>query len=165
MTPTNNPMPTIRSDVDQQRANEQLRQAILDKKQAQIEAWSVQIEQMQLSLESAAESVRAETEKRLAELRQARDQAHDLFRIRIKRRRTLGSIEDTEAAGGSCAGINQSPAFGKPGRNEINRPGDRFRLFGDRGCDRRIFGVDEAHELNAAQPVQVGRVWIRRFGC
>jgi predicted nucleic acid-binding Zn-ribbon protein len=75
MTTTHTPMPTTRSEVDQQRANEQLRQAILDKKQAQIEAWSAQIEQMQQSLQSVAEGVRGETEKRLAELRQARDQA------------------------------------------------------------------------------------------
>jgi phage host-nuclease inhibitor protein Gam len=75
MTTTHTPTPTTRSEVDQQRANEQLRQAILDKKQAQIEAWSAQIEQMQQSLQSVADSVRDETEKRLAELRKARDQA------------------------------------------------------------------------------------------
>ncbi len=75
MTNTQTPMPTTNSEVDQQRANEQLRQAILDKKNAQIEAWSAQVEQMQQNLDSAAESVRGESEKRLAELRQARDQA------------------------------------------------------------------------------------------
>ena len=71
MTPTNNPMPTIRSDVDQQRANEQLRQAILDKKQAQIEAWSAQIEQLQQSMQSVAENLRDETEKRRSAYRTA----------------------------------------------------------------------------------------------
>ena len=76
MITTHNPMPTTSSEVDQRRANEQLRQAILDKKQAQIEAWSAQIDEMQQRLQSAAESVRGETEKRLAELRQARDQAN-----------------------------------------------------------------------------------------
>lgn len=75
MTNTNTPMPTTSTAVDQQRANEQLRQAILAKKQAQIQAWSAQIEQMQQGLKSVADSVRNETEKRLAELSHARDQA------------------------------------------------------------------------------------------
>ncbi|QNI69698.1 hypothetical protein [Cyanobium sp. NS01] len=61
--------------VDQTLANEQLRQAILDKKQAQIEAWSAQIEQLQQGMQSVAENLRDETEKRLEELRQARGQA------------------------------------------------------------------------------------------
>ncbi len=75
MTPTNTTMQASRSELDQRLADEQLRQAILDKKQAQIEAWSAQIDQLQQGLQNAAESVRTETEKRLAELRQARDQA------------------------------------------------------------------------------------------
>ncbi|MCP9928091.1 hypothetical protein KBY90_09405 [Cyanobium sp. CH-040] len=69
-------MSVARSEQEElRRANEQLRQAILDKKEAQIQAWSAQIEQVQQSLNSVAESVRDETGKRLAELRQARDQA------------------------------------------------------------------------------------------
>ncbi|CAK6690551.1 hypothetical protein [Synechococcus sp. CBW1107] len=70
-----NPMPSTTSEVDQQLANEELRQAILDKKEAQIEAWSAQIAKMQQGLQTVAEGVRDETEKRLAELLQARDQA------------------------------------------------------------------------------------------
>ena len=75
MTTTHTPMATSRSEVDQQRADEQLREAILAKKQAQLQTWSAQIEQMQQGLLSMAENLRGETGKRLAELRQARDQA------------------------------------------------------------------------------------------
>ena len=78
MTTTHTPMATSRSEVDQQRADEQLREAILAKKQAQLQAWSAQIEQMQQGLLSMAENLRGETGKRLAELRQARTQLERL---------------------------------------------------------------------------------------
>ena len=45
---------TNRSVVDQGQVNEQLRTAILDKKQVQIEAWSKQVETLQAGLQDAA---------------------------------------------------------------------------------------------------------------
>ncbi|EAQ74779.1 hypothetical protein [Synechococcus sp. WH 5701] len=59
----------------QSQVDERLRQAILDKKQAQIEAWSQQIEKLQQALQSVSSELRVETEKRVIELTEARDQA------------------------------------------------------------------------------------------
>lgn len=66
----------IGNQIDgQSQVDERLRQAILDKKQAQIEAWSRQIEQLQKTLQSVSSELRVETEKRVIELSEARDQA------------------------------------------------------------------------------------------
>jgi len=70
---------TQRSDSNQvdgqSQVDERLRQAILDKKQAQIEAWSRQIEHLQQAVHSVSSELRVETEKRVIELTDARDQA------------------------------------------------------------------------------------------
>lgn len=66
---------TTRNHVDQSQVDERLRKAILDKKQAQIEAWSRQIEQLQEGLQNVTSSLRSETEKRLLDLTEARDRA------------------------------------------------------------------------------------------
>ncbi len=59
----------------QSQVDERLRQAILDKKQAQIEAWTQQIEQLQQALQGVSSELRVATEKRVIELTEARDQA------------------------------------------------------------------------------------------
>jgi DNA anti-recombination protein RmuC len=82
-----------RSDVDQSQVNEQLRAAILDKKQAQVEAWSKQIETLRAGLQDAAATVRNETEKRVADLTEARDQASEqLVRLQSSTQETWASI-------------------------------------------------------------------------
>ena len=58
-----------------QRQEDELRQAILDKKQEQIEDWSQHIENLQQTLESAPPGLRIETEKRVTDLTDAREQA------------------------------------------------------------------------------------------
>lgn len=84
---------TNRSDVDQSQVNEQLRTAILDKKQAQVEAWSKQIETLRAGLQDAAATMRNETEKRVAELTEARDQASEqLVRLQNSTQETWASI-------------------------------------------------------------------------
>lgn len=55
--------------------DERLRQAILDKKQAQIKAWSRQIEHLQQALQTVSSELRFETEKRLIEMTDAQNQA------------------------------------------------------------------------------------------
>jgi glycyl-tRNA synthetase beta subunit len=59
----------------QSQVDERLRQAILDKKKAQIEAWSQQIEQLQQAMQSVSSELRVATENRVIELTEARDQA------------------------------------------------------------------------------------------
>lgn len=84
---------TNRSDVDQSQVNEQLRTAILDKKQAQVEAWSKQIETLRAGLQDAAATMRNETEKRVADLTEARDQASEqLVRLQNSTQETWASI-------------------------------------------------------------------------
>lgn len=79
--------------AEQHLADEQLKQAILNKKQAQIDAWSLQIDRLRQSLDSAADTVRAVTEQRLADLEQARDQGLDqLEGLRQATRETWGSL-------------------------------------------------------------------------
>ncbi|MCT0201835.1 hypothetical protein [Synechococcus sp. CS-603] len=74
---SNTSQPPISNQADgQSQVDEQLKQAILAKKQAQIEAWSHQIETLKQTLQSISSEVRNETEKRVAELTEARDQAH-----------------------------------------------------------------------------------------
>ncbi|NQV09823.1 MAG: hypothetical protein HQ527_01445 [Cyanobacteria bacterium] len=84
---------TTRSDVDQTQVNEQLRKAVLEKKQAQVEAWSMQIEKLQEGLKDAAANVRDETEKRVADLTEARDQASEqLAQLQQSTQETWASI-------------------------------------------------------------------------
>jgi hypothetical protein len=66
--------PISNHDKDQRQEGE-LRLAILDKKQEQIKDWSNHIENLQQTLESAPPVLRIETEKRVTDLTDARDQA------------------------------------------------------------------------------------------
>ncbi len=73
---TNTTQRPISNQVEgQSQVDEHLRQAILDKKQAQIKAWSQQIEHLQQTLQNVSSELRVETEKRVIELTDARDQA------------------------------------------------------------------------------------------
>ncbi len=60
---------------DQDRANAQLKEAVLNKKRVQIEAWSAQIEQLQEGMSGLADSMRSTTRQRLDDLSNARNQA------------------------------------------------------------------------------------------
>jgi hypothetical protein len=60
---------------DQSPANAQLKEAVLNKKRVQIEAWSGQIEELQQGMSGLAESVRRTTRQHLDELINARNQA------------------------------------------------------------------------------------------
>jgi len=74
---TNTIQQPISNQVEgQSQVDKHLRQAILDKKKAQIQAWSQQIEHLQKALLSVSSEVRVETEKRVIELTDARDQAY-----------------------------------------------------------------------------------------
>ena len=66
--------PISKHDKDQIQEDE-LRQAILDKKQEQIKDWSNHIKNLQQTLESVSPGLRIETEKRVNDLTDARDQA------------------------------------------------------------------------------------------
>ena len=59
----------------QSQVDERLRQAILDKKQAQTNAWSQQIEHLDQTLQYVSSELRVETGNRVIELTNARDQA------------------------------------------------------------------------------------------
>jgi glycyl-tRNA synthetase beta subunit len=65
----------VSNQVKDQRQEDELRQAILDKKQEQIKDWSNHIENLQQTLESVSPVLRIETEKRVTDLSDARDQA------------------------------------------------------------------------------------------
>ena len=65
----------ISNQAKDQSQEDELRQAILDKKQEQIEDWSNHIEHLQQTLESVSPVLRIETEKRVTDLTDARDQA------------------------------------------------------------------------------------------
>ncbi|MFO7629560.1 MAG: hypothetical protein R6W06_08620 [Prochlorococcaceae cyanobacterium] len=67
--------PSSNQAEGQSQVDERLRQAILDKKQAQIKAWSQQIEHLQQTLQTVSSELRFETEKRVIELTDARNQA------------------------------------------------------------------------------------------
>ena len=60
---------------DQSPANAQLKEAVLNKKRVQIEAWSGQIEELQQGMSGLAESVRRTTRQHLDELINARNKA------------------------------------------------------------------------------------------
>ena len=66
--------PISNHDKDQIQEDE-LRLAILDKKQEQIKDWSNHIENLQQTLESVSPVLRIEAEKRVTDLSDARDQA------------------------------------------------------------------------------------------
>jgi glycyl-tRNA synthetase beta subunit len=65
----------VTNQAKDQRQEDELRQAILDKKQEQIKDWSNHIEHLQQTLESVSPMLRIETEKRVTDLTDARDQA------------------------------------------------------------------------------------------
>ena len=68
--------PTINySSQEMANVDERLRQAILDKRQSQMKELSDKIDQLQHQTKQLADSVRAETESKLKELRAARDAA------------------------------------------------------------------------------------------
>ncbi len=82
MTATNTidqPMNPVKGE-DRSATDERLRQALLDKRQAEIEAWNRQIEQFRDNLKGFAEDARAEALKRLDAMVQARDQGIEQLR-------------------------------------------------------------------------------------
>lgn len=60
---------------DQSQVDAQLKQAIVDKKNAQIQAWSQQINQLQQAMQSVSSELRSESEQKISDLTAARDQA------------------------------------------------------------------------------------------
>lgn len=114
MTITNPSIPTS-SGQDQSQVDERLRQAILDKKEAQIEAWTMQIEQLREHLKDVAANVRQETEQRLSDLVAARDRA--LTRLEQLKQSTQQSwaevLSHTDAAFQELADRFHSFAEGK----------------------------------------------------
>jgi glycyl-tRNA synthetase beta subunit len=73
---TNTTQRPISGQVEGQgQVDQRLRQAILDKKEAQIKAWSQQIEHLQEALKNVSSELFVEAEKRVIELTEARDQA------------------------------------------------------------------------------------------
>jgi uncharacterized coiled-coil DUF342 family protein len=93
--------PTIsRSSQEMDNVDDRLRQAILDKRQAQIQELSEKIDQLQHQAKQVAEGVRDETERKLAELRAARDAANS--RLQELQRSTQdawsGLLEQTDDA-------------------------------------------------------------------
>ncbi len=73
MTTTNQTMNAVTQE-DRSAVDDRLRQAILDKRQAEIDAWNNQIEQVRSSLDQLTDEARQEGQKRLDQLVQARDQ-------------------------------------------------------------------------------------------
>jgi chromosome segregation ATPase len=65
-----NPMSDQTGNVDAR-----LRQAIIDKKEAQIKEWSEQIDQVQATLQNTADGVRSDAGQKIEELKSARDAA------------------------------------------------------------------------------------------
>ncbi len=64
-----------RSSAQMDNVDERLRQAILDKRQAQIQEFSEKIDQLQNQARQVADEVRNRTQSRMDELRAARDAA------------------------------------------------------------------------------------------
>lgn len=65
---------TAGAQDDRAAVDERLKQAILDKRQAEIDAWNNQIEQLKGSLNQLSDEARQEAQKRLDQLVQAREQ-------------------------------------------------------------------------------------------
>lgn len=82
MTTTNQPMMSPTQE-DRSAVDERLRQAVLDKRQAEIEAWNRQISEVRDNLNQLTDEARKEAQKRLDQLVQARDQGMEqLTRLR-----------------------------------------------------------------------------------
>ncbi|MEO1004183.1 MAG: hypothetical protein AAFX65_13885 [Cyanobacteria bacterium J06638_7] len=73
MTTTNQTIPSTTQE-SREAVDERLRQAVLDKRQSEIEAWNRQIEELRSGLSNLTEDARQEIEKRVDQLLQARDQ-------------------------------------------------------------------------------------------
>ena len=73
MTNTNQVM-TTGAQQDSAAVDERLKQAILDKRQSDIDAWNRHIEQLEGNLNQLTDEARQEAQKRLDQLMQARDQ-------------------------------------------------------------------------------------------
>ena len=73
MTNTNQVM-TTGAQEDSAAVDERLKQSILDKRQADIDAWDRQIEQLEGNFNQLTDEARQEAQKRLDQLVQARDQ-------------------------------------------------------------------------------------------
>ena len=74
--------------------------------------------------------------------------------------RTLGGVEDSEAAAGSCADVEESSALIEAVGDVVDGAGD----VGEFGCDRRgdgrILGVDYGEHFESGELVDVLGVWI-----
>jgi DNA anti-recombination protein RmuC len=66
--------------ADRHAVDENLKQAILDKRQAEIDAWNNQIEQFRDNLQNLADDARQETQKRLDSVVEARNQGVEQLR-------------------------------------------------------------------------------------
>ena len=66
---------TTPTSADQSHVDDQLRQAVLAKKEAQLQEWSAQIEKLQATVKQVGADVRSETEKKIDALIAARYQA------------------------------------------------------------------------------------------
>jgi DNA anti-recombination protein RmuC len=82
---------TQRNTKEMGDVDERLRQAILDKRQAQIRELTATIDQLQRQADQVAEGVRSETGRRLDDLRAARESA--MARLEELKR----SIQETQA--------------------------------------------------------------------
>ena len=104
---TNTTQRPIGNQVEgQSQVDERLRQAILDKKQAQIEAWSQQIEQLQQALQSVSSELRVETEKRVIELTEPRSSLCSGGELATSNPRELGNSADPDRS--SAPGLSHS---------------------------------------------------------
>jgi hypothetical protein len=77
---------------------------------------------------------------------------------------TFDGVEDAEPARRSGADIDQSTSAIEPFGDDVDGPGDVIGFEGDRCGNLGILGIDELHDLDCGQAIQIFRRGIPRFG-
>ncbi len=102
----------------------------------------------------------------------AGDDELDRMRIDVKSGRTLDGVEVRDSSARAGAHVNEAPALGECGSNQVDRPRDlRERAFNG-GRDLGILAIDDARNVERRLAIEIGRGGVcflsgepAEFGC
>jgi len=89
---------------------------------------------------------------------------NELHAIGVERRRTLGSIEGSDATAGSRSDIDQPAAVAQGGRHPIDGPCNLWQRARDRSGHGSVFSIDQTSNLQGGSAVEVPCCIVGLFG-
>ena len=97
-------------------------------------------------------------------LRASGDERANEMRRDAESGRALGGIENTEAAAGAGADVEQTPPLTEAIDDAVDSPGNRRKLAGDGGGDSAILAIHDADDLERRFVIEIARGQVALFG-